>query len=223
MGDEAGGIACDPRGMTGIGPTSQRPQHPADAQGGGEQPPPPATAVERANRMSAANMLRSLLPLVVLCLLIVGWQAFRSDTGDPVREIDPTGSIRLADSRASYPLLVPTGLPDGYRPTSVRTDAGSAAEGAPVTLQLGYVTPAEKYAGFVVTDAPEADAVTTVLQGATGKGSVDLDGEQWTRSTTARGETALSRVADGVTVVVTGSAGDAELETVAAAVEPYAG
>src|SRR3712207_4136060 len=106
--------------------------------------------------MSAANMLRSLLPLVVICLLIVGWQAFRADTSDPVREIDPSGTIQLAQARASYPLVVPMGLGEGYRPTSVRTDAGAAAEGAPVTLQLGYVTPSEKFAGFVVTDAPRA-------------------------------------------------------------------
>ena len=33
MGGEAGEIACDPRGMTGIGPTSQRPQLPDDAAG----------------------------------------------------------------------------------------------------------------------------------------------------------------------------------------------
>ena len=203
--------SCHPRGVSSAGPTRQPP-----AQA-------PSPAIERANRMSAANMLRSLLPLVLLCLLVVGWQAFRTDTGDPVREVDPTGSIRLAESRASYPLLVPTELPDGYRPTSVRTDAGSAAEGAPVTLQLGYVTPAEKFAGFVVTDAPRSEAVTKVLAGATEEGTVDLDGAEWTRSTTERGETALSRIADGVTVVVSGSAPDAELETVADAVGPWSG
>jgi Protein of unknown function (DUF4245) len=210
--------------MTGIGPTSQRPDRPdAPDATPDEVPPPPSSAVERANRMSAANMLRSLLPLVVLCVAIVAWVSFQRDTGDPVREVDPTGPLRLADDRASYDLLAPTGLPDGYRPTSVRTDAGQAADGAPVTLQIGYVTPSEKYAGFVISDAPESDALGAVLAGSTDEGGVDVDGEQWTRSTTARGETALSRVADGVTVVVSGSAGDAELEEVAAAVGPYSG
>ena len=40
-------------------------------------------------------------------------------------------------------------------------------------------------------------------------------------STTGTGETALSREDGGVIVAVTGSASDEELETVAAAVEPY--
>lgn len=223
MGGEAGEIACDPRGMTGIGPTGQRPQRSDAPRGPVAEVPPPPSAVERAHRMSAANMLRSLVPLVVLCLAIAAWVAFQRDTGDPVREVDPTGTLRLADDRASYDLLVPMGLDDGYRPTSVRTDAGQSADGAPVTVQIGYVTPSEKFAGFVISDAPESDAVDRILDDATEEEDVDLGGERWTRSTTVRGETALSRVVDGVTVVVSGSAGDEELAAVAAAVGPYSG
>ncbi|MDP5184289.1 DUF4245 domain-containing protein [Blastococcus sp. BMG 814] len=207
--------------MTGSGPSSQRPPHPDDAAAGAEVLPPPVSAAERANRLSAANMLRSLLPLVVICLLVVGWQAFRNNPDDPVREIDPTSTLRLAEARAVYPLLIPA-LDEGYRPTSVRTDAGTNPEGSPVTVQLGYVTPAGNYAGYVVTDDADAEALD-VLDGAAEEGAVEIDGEEWTRSTTQRGETALTRVADGVTLVVTGSAGDDELREVAEAVEPFAG
>ncbi|SEL16771.1 Protein of unknown function [Blastococcus sp. DSM 46786] len=207
--------------MTGSGPSSQRPPHPDDATAGAEVLPPPVSAAERANRLSAANMLRSLLPLVVICLLVVGWQAFRNNPDDPVREIEPTSSLRLAEARAVYPLLIPA-LDEGYRPTSVRTDAGTNPEGSPVTVQLGYVTPAGNYAGYVVTDDADAEALD-VLDGAAEEGAVEIDGEEWTRSTTQRGETALTRVADGVTLVVTGSAGDDELREVAEAVEPFAG
>ena len=129
--------------------------------------------------------------------------------------------MQLAASRAGYPLLVPTGLPDGYTPTSAHTDAGAAGEGDPVTLWIGYVTPSEEYAGFVVSDDPRADQVTAVLADAEEQGTVQIDGETWTRSTTSRDETALSRAADGVTVVVSGSASEAELETVAGSVQPY--
>ncbi|WP_347059499.1 DUF4245 domain-containing protein [Blastococcus sp. HT6-30] len=209
--------------MTGIGPTSQRPQVPDDAAAPGTEAPPPPSAVQRANRLSAANMLRSLLPLVLICLLIVGWVSINNDPGDPVREIDPSSTIQLAQSRAEYPVLVPGGLGEGYRPTSARTDAGNASPGDAVTLQIGYLTPSGGYAGYVVTDAADAEAVGAVLDGATEAGAVEVDGEQWTRSTTERGETALSRVADGVTVVVTGSAADDELTAVAAAVRPWSG
>ena len=189
----------------------------------GVEMPPPSSAAVRANRLSAANMIRSLLPLVVICLLVVGWQAFRTGSPDPVREIDPSGTLRLADFRADYPLLVPEGLATGYRPTSVHTDAGDAVEGEPVTVELGYVTPSGRYAGFLVTDDPGAEPLEAVLEGATADGEVDIDGETWTRSVTGRGETAFSRTEDGVTVLVTGSAGDDELRAVAGAVEPFAG
>ncbi|MEX5718503.1 DUF4245 domain-containing protein [Geodermatophilus maliterrae] len=203
--------------MSTSGPPGEQAQQTPD-----EQPPPPASAVERANRMSAANMIRSLLPLVVICLLVVGWIAFRQGGSDPVRPIDPSSTVQLAAARAGYAVPVPTGLPDGYRPTSARTDAGDAVEGAPVTLEIGYVTPSTEYAGFVVSDDPEADPLTAVLEGAEAGGSVQLSGEEWTRSTSSRGETVLSREDDGVTVLVTGSADDEELETVAASVAPVA-
>ena len=201
--------------MTGVGPSGQHAPTPA------EQSPPVSPAIERANRMNAANMLRSLLPLVVICLLIVGWQAFRSSGDVGVRTVDPSSTVQLAAARAGYQILVPTGLDEEYRSTSARTDAGAAGEGDPVTLEIGYLTPSEEFAGFVVSDDRGADPVTAVLGGATEQGTVEIGGERWTRSTTAQDETALSREADGVIVLVTGSASEDELVTVAAAVEPY--
>src|SRR4051794_35358487 len=172
---------CDPRGMTGHGPTGDR-LHPTPDDGGpvATDAPPQSSAVERAKRLSMANMLRSLLPLVVIVLVVVGWTAFRqSPDVDPVKPIDPSSTVQLAANRAGYPLLIPTGLPGGYRPTSARTDAGNAEEGDPVTLEIGYVTPSDEFAGFVVSDDPRADPVTAVLGDAREQGSVALDGRAW--------------------------------------------
>jgi hypothetical protein len=219
LGGGVGELSCDPRGMTGVGPTSQTPHDQED-----DVPRPVVDpARERANRLNAANLLRSMLPLVLICLVIVWWTTLRQKADEGVRTVDPSSTVQLAAARAGYPLLLPTGLAEEYRVTSARTDAGNAGEGDPVTLEIGYLTPAEEYAGFVVSDDPRADAVAAVLDGAREQATVDLGGEAWTRSTTERDETALSRETDGVTVVVTGSASDEELETVAAAVEPYAG
>jgi hypothetical protein len=171
--------------------------------------------------MNAANMLRSMLPLVAICLAIVGWQAFRQSGDAGVRTVDPSSTVQLASARASYPLLVPTGLPEAYRTTSARTDAGAAGEGDPVTLEIGYLTPHEEFAGFVISDDRRAAPLAAVLDGARQRGSVDVAGQEWTRSTTEKGETALSRDAGGATVVVFGSADDDELEKVAGSVQPY--
>jgi hypothetical protein len=209
--------------MTGSGPTSSRPQDDALAGATAEVAPAPSPAVQRANRMSAANMVRSLLPLVVICLVLVGWQSLQEKADEGVRVVDPSSAVQLAAARAGYAVPAPAGLAEDYRPTSARTDAGNATEGDPVTLEIGYLTPSEKFAGFVVSDDRRAAPLTAVLDGAEKHGTVELGGSTWTRETTQRGETALVQEADGVTVVVTGSAGDRELETVAAAVEPYSG
>jgi hypothetical protein len=211
--------------MTEVGPTSPRPtERPGTAAvaGTAEQPPAGATspAVERANRMSAANMIRSLAPLVVICLLLVAWQAFRASNEETVRTVDPTATVRLAVERAGYEVQAPAGLPEDYRTTSARTDAGNALDGAPVTLELGYLTPSGEFAGFTVSDDAGAGPVRAVLGGATDEGTVDVDGEPWTRLTTERGETALAREDGEVVLVVTGSAADDELREVAAAVTP---
>ncbi len=210
--------------MTGVGPTNQHPQAPlGEAVAATPPTAPPSPAIERANRMNAANMLRSLLPLVVICLVIVGWTALRQSGDAGVRTVDPSTSVQLAAARAGYPVSAPAELDEGYRPTSARTDAGNAGEGDPVTLEIGYLTPSEEFAGFVVSDDRRAAPIADVLDGAVEEGAVDIDGESWTRSTTEREETALSREVDGATVVVFGSAPDDELETVAAAVETYSG
>jgi hypothetical protein len=204
--------------MTGVGPTSEHAASPPEEPAVAVSP-----AIERANRLSFANMLRSLLPLVLICLVIVGWQAFRSSPDVGVRTIDPSSTVQLAAARAGYQVLVPTDLDEKYLPTSARTDAGEAREGDPVTLEIGYLTPSEEFAGFVISDDRGADPVAAVLDGAKDRGTVDVGGERWTRSATADGETALTHEVDGVTVLVTGSAPDEELRTVAESVRPYSG
>ena len=195
---------------------------------GNEAPDEVTTAVvrsssqERAAKFTAANMVRSLLPLTVIVLALVGLVALRQNGADPVRTVETTSGIQLAAARASYDVLAPQDLPDGWAATSVRTDAGQAVDpGDPVTLAIGYYTPDEEYAGFVIGDDPRADDLATVVDGAVEDGTVDIDGRQWTRLTTARDETAY-RLTDGTaTVVVTGSAPDDELRTLAASVQPY--
>ena len=214
-----GQLSCDPRGMTGVGPTSSRPPSPEDdGPARGVDP-----LIERANRLSAANMIRSLLPLVLICGALVWWQSVQQSVDERVQTVDPSSTVQLAAARAAYPVLLPTGLAEDYLVTSARTDAGNAREGDPVTLELGYLTPAREYAGFLVSDDPRAAPLRAVLDGAEEQGTVDVAGETWTRSTTERDETALTREADGITVVVTGSASDDELEEVAAAIRPYSG
>jgi hypothetical protein len=213
--------------MPDTGPRGQRPdqQHPPVPPGRGTPSSPaapaPSAADSRAAKFTPANMVRSLLPLTVLMLVIVWVTGIRQNPEDPVRDVDPGPSIALAAERAGYPLLVPQELPAEWRTTSVRTDAVDGAAGDPVTLEIGWFTPAEQYAGFVISDGEDVDALDDVLDDATEDGTTQLGGVTWDRRTTERGETALTRTEGPATLLVTGSASDEELETLAAAVGPY--
>lgn len=202
--------------------------HPGDApQGTGPdgddgRTPPPSPAQVRAAKLNWANMVRSLAPLLVICLGLVGWASWRQIPDDPVREVDPSSSVRLTAERAGFDVLVPTGL-EGYRPTSARTTAGGSAPGDPVVLEIGYLTPDEAFAGFVLTDDAGADALQRVLEGAEDDGSAEIGGRDWERLVTPRGETAYVLQDGDATAVVHGSASDAELTEVASSLAPYEG
>ncbi len=208
-----GELCCDPRGMADNAPQGERAADPAGPA------PAPSSAQVRAQKFNAANMVRSLLPLTVLVLVIVGFTTLRQNPADPIRTVETTSSTQLAAARAGYPLLVPQDLPAGWRPTSIRTDAGKAeAPGDPVTLQIGWYTPGKEFAGYVISDDDRASALIDVLGGATDEGSTTIGGRTWERLTTTREETAYRLLADGATAVVTGSASDEELQTLAGAV-----
>jgi hypothetical protein len=217
--------------MTGTGaPRSREQEQPADVadalpagapDDGGQ--PQQSPAMVRAAKLNAANMIRSLLPLLLICLAFAGWAALRQAPDDPVIEVDPSSSVRITAERAGYQLLVPTGLPDGYRPTSARTTAAGATEGQPVTLEIGYLTPGEEFAGFVISDDGQAAPLRRVLDGAEEQGAASIGGRNWTRQSTAEGETAFVLEAGDATVLVFGSATDDELTEVAGSVAPYRG
>jgi hypothetical protein len=208
--------------MTDGGQAGQQLHHPDEGEA-----PRPAPAVDRSARYTWANMVRSLLPLVVLCLAVVAWTSWQQRVDVRVQTVDPSSTVQLAAARAGYPVLAPAGLPEDYRVTSARTDAGRTEEGGSVTLEIGYLTPGGEYAGFVVSDDPGAGVVVEAVRDATEEGDVEIEGETWRRLSTGRGETAFVREGDGgseeVTVLVTGSASDEELRIIAAAVETHAG
>jgi uncharacterized protein DUF4245 len=73
----------------------------------------------------------------------------------------------------------------------------------------------------VVSDDRHATALTSVLEQAATDGTQQVGGETWQRLTTERGETALTRSEGTATLVVTGSASDDELATLAGSLQPY--
>ena len=170
---------------------------------------PPA---RRTTGRNFVGLLRALVPTLVVVVLLVLWQRGEAR---PVPTVDPNPEIAYAKRISPTPLPAPGGLPDGWRPTSARVDAPSGEGRPPVTLSVGYLTPAQRFAQVVISDRPAG----RVLQEAVPGSLEDGDGPAgFTRYKTARGEVALVAQRGIVTVLVTGDAPLEDLTLLAASV-----
>jgi hypothetical protein len=142
--------------------------------------------------------------LLILLVPLIAWVVLNRPSGhQTVQVVDVKPDIRQAKAEARFPVLVPAGLSAGWRPTSsrvVRDDTGR------VVFRIGYVTPADKWAGLVEGDKPSLLA-DEIGRDRRPSGSVDVAGTRWTRYPGRQsGEQALVRTAGGTTYLVTGSA-----------------
>jgi hypothetical protein len=115
---------------------------------------------------------------------------------------------------------VPASLPSSFKATAGSLTGPAATE----HLHIGYAAPGSSYAGLDEAIGPTTGLVSRVLgaAGASVNGAVGVDGVTWQRRTSARGEVALVRRIGRITVVVTGSASEPALVTLAASLRPAA-
>lgn len=172
----------------------------------------------RLGKLTTANMLRSMLPLVVM-VLALAYFCSPHDV-DPITEIDPADSISYAASLAEIPLPVPH-LENTWRPTSVEVAGPEDGQPGPVTLTIGYLTPAEEFARYVVSTDPGSELLEDLLRDAETVGRLTIEGQAWTLMTTGRGEQLYLRTDGDLRLVVTGSAGQDELRTLTESLRPY--
>jgi len=168
-------------------------------------------------------MVRSLgLVLAAVGVLLV---VTLRPTGTEVRTVDWAGTLQQARAGAPYALVAPTGLPATWRATSVYFDPPARTGVTGVTdWHVGFVTAGSAYAGVDQTDGPADRVLKVTLTTPTDTGtSSTVAGNPWQRWTDdSGGRRALVRTQGGVTVVVDGDAGWAELEQLAASLRPQA-
>jgi hypothetical protein len=177
---------------------------------------------QQRGRETVADMVRSLAvvgAVVAGLFLVVAWQ--RPEVQGSIRPaVDVAGVVAAVDATGPFPVLTPTGLPEGWRASSAWFEPDASAVGAPF-LHLGYVTPAGSYAEVRQTDGDRDRVVAEWADHGTAlPGTVDLSGLQWQRlvsdTTGKRALVATGASGSGsVVVLVTGKAGWPELETLA--------
>lgn len=181
-------------------------------------PPPGAGAppAGKRGRQTATDMVRSLVLVagVAVGILLLGASRqllFPTGNNDKaIRTVDYANEVAAARRLAPRDIVAPEGLSAHWQATSVRFNP----HGRAVDLHIGFVTPAKEYAEMDETTG-EADTFldTSLNKGSTVVGATSIDGRRWEQRRTAKGETALVRAHGRATVIVTGNASAAELQT----------
>ena len=174
---------------------------------------------ERSRQRSGApvaDMLRSVLLLLVPVTAFVGYQTWVREEPDPAPPVDYVTAAEAAREAAPFEVLAPAELPEGWRATSVRYQSGAQAH-----WHLGVLTAEDEYVGLEQILGDVDDAVQTFAPGTSPVGSATIDGRRWeVRTDPERGETTLVRQDGEVSTVVTGTVSEPVLVDYIGSLEP---
>jgi hypothetical protein len=188
------------------------------------------TAQEIADRKAAASaahrnnqtilnlviaLAASLLVVFVIVVIVV-----RPDQSGPPRSVDWVSVAKDAQQSVSTKLVVPQ-LPTGWSANRAElVDAKSSPDGI-ASWQIGFLTPSTQYIGLVQGIKANATWVSSQLQQKKSTGDVSYGGYRWQvydhRSDDHPGNLAYALVATvgDSTIVLAGTASDAEFATLA--------
>jgi Protein of unknown function (DUF4245) len=173
-------------------------------------------AASRRLRQSVTDMGRSLglMALVIAALLALGpGRTLLFPSGDVRPAADYSSQVSGFGQLAGTPALTPAGLPGSWRANASTLRHTTST----VRLHIGWAVPGERFAGLDEATGDPDSLVRSVLgaRGLTVAGTATIGGVSWQRRVSDRGEQSLVRQAGRVTVVLTGSATDAELRLLA--------
>lgn len=182
--------------------------------------PQPTGRPNARMRQSVGDMVRSLaiVLLVIGAIMLVTWRP----QPDAVRVVPIDQQLILAKMQADFDVLVPVGLADDWRSTSVRWEPTEASGVAPV-WHVGYVSPTEEYlqftqisAGASSTDPESTSFIAEQTLSGSPTATVTLNGEQWQRWESSE-RLSLVRVTGSDVTVVSGTGEWSEIEQFAGA------
>lgn len=182
-------------------------------------------ATTKKRNSSVVHMLVAMLVLFVPVVLVT--QLFTRNPEPPITPIDWQPVAQRAAAEASYEVLAPTNLPEGWVATRARftpggqstTGGGDPAPGD--TFQLGFLSPEQRYFALDQRDvAPEA-FVTAVTRTGRPDGEGAAGGRTWARYVSEDGRTRSLVARDGeAATIVSGDLPYEALEAFASTLAP---
>ncbi|MEC3996719.1 DUF4245 domain-containing protein [Actinacidiphila sp. DG2A-62] len=176
-----------------------------------------------ADKRGSKTVRDLILSLVVLGVVVSAIYLFipHDSHADPVKVVPFSVELGQARRDAPYPVAGPEGLGADWRSTSVTY---SDSDPQNVTWHIGFVDPSQQYVAVEQSNAATAPFVSSVTMGGhrDGARTVPVAGVAWQRWTGGR-YSALVRVETGRTTVVMGTASQARLVQMAAALKERGG
>jgi hypothetical protein len=142
--------------------------------------------------------------MVVLVAVVVAFVVFRdanrADPASPVQAVDYGRDADYARQQASFDLLAPESLPQGWKATTVEYVPGPDDR-----WHLGMLTENDRYVGLEQSDDPVRSMLETHVDPEPTPGKpVLVDGVRWSTWADSGGDLALVRRDAGTTTLVVG-------------------
>jgi hypothetical protein len=182
--------------------------------------PPPSSR----GRATLRDLIGAVAVLLVVVAAVAGFgRGCSFSPGGPT--VDPTSApsvdaahdLSVAAGVVDFPVRHPAVPPD-WRANSSSTAAVGSGDG--VVVRVGWLTPNGRFLQLSQSNGDPEDVVVaeTDVERAQRTGDVEVNGSRWTTYRGRRDEPAWVAQLDRSTVLITGSAGEAEFRTLAAAV-----
>jgi hypothetical protein len=168
---------------------------------------PAAAAVAARIGRRPRDMIISVGLLLVVVFTLFG--LYRCLGGDEVAEVDAGPAYEEARDEGAFPVLVPSGLPAGWKSVSANYQPHSGG----ATLRVGWRSPDDGTLQLIESDIVPATLLPRELgaDAAPTGTTVDEGGRQWQVYSARGGETAYVFQQAEHTVIVTGKAGEEEM------------
>lgn len=141
-------------------------------------------------------------------------------SGGNSQTADVQGGFATAGRTTGFPVVAPKGVPAAWHGSSFSMTPAPGTTAAPPTARGGWLTGTGSYITLIESSGAAPSVLTAEIGAAASRttGSVRAGGAQWATGPGVRQEIAWSRVAGGVTFVITGNAVPGDFQTLAAAV-----
>ena len=165
-------------------------------------------------------MIRAVL--ICLLLAVVAIVAVPMDRASAPATISYHADLAAMTRTAPYRVVAPAGLRSSWSPVDSGVAVGGANGKGTVTWRLGYLTPSGTFAALEETNATAAPFIRRMTNSGTPQPPVQAGDRSWAASENSeRGQRSLAVTTPaGVTLVVTGNASWAQLQTLAASLHP---